>query len=118
RFSRDWSSDVCSSDLPCYREGKAANARYVEQMFGLRPSQGPLFAVVSRLVQQKGIDLTMAISESIVKAGGRLAIIGCGEPALEEELVRLSERYPRDIGVHIGFNETDARRMFAGSAFL
>lgn len=103
---------------PCYREGKAANARYVEQMFDLRAGPGPLFAVVSRLVQQKGIDLTLAISESIVKHGGRLAIIGCGEPALEEELVKLAQRNSRDVGVHIGFNETDARRIFAGSDFL
>src|SRR5690606_20336679 len=42
--------------------GKQANARYVEKMFGLRESSGPLFAVVSRLVQQKGIDLTLKIA--------------------------------------------------------
>jgi starch synthase len=103
---------------PCFRRAKEANARYVEQMFGLRAGNGPLFSVVSRLVQQKGIDLTIHIAESIVNAGGRLAIIGCGEPELEAELVRLAQRHSQNIGVHIGFNETDARRMFAGSDFL
>ena len=98
--------------------GKQANARYVEKMFGLRESSGPLFAVVSRLVQQKGIDLTLKIAHHIVAAGGRMVIIGRGEPELEAALLQLAQRYPGDVGVHIGFNEADARRMFAGSDFL
>lgn len=98
--------------------GKQANARYVEKMFGLHESEGPLFAVVSRLVQQKGVDLTLGIAEKIVAAGGRLAIIGRGETELETALEKLAQRHPGAIGVHIGFNEADARRMFAGSDFL
>ncbi|QIB51089.1 glycogen synthase GlgA [Pseudomonas sp. OIL-1] len=99
-------------------EGKAEHARYVEQTFGLDHSDGPLFVVVSRLVHQKGIDLTRDIAGDIVAAGGRIAIIGCGEPALEAEMVKLAAQYPGRIGVNIGFNELDARRMFAGSDFL
>src|SRR5690606_31127740 len=76
------------------------------------------FVVVSRLVHQKGIDLTRAIAGDIVAAGGRIAVIGRGEPALEAEMVKLAEQYPGRIGVNIGFNELDARRMFAGSDFL
>lgn len=99
-------------------EGKKANTRYIEEMFGLRSSGAPLFAVVSRLVQQKGLDLTVGIARKLVKAGGRLAIMGGGEPALEAELLELAESFPETIGVYIGFNEADARRLFAGSDFL
>ena len=99
-------------------QGKRANARYVERIFGLDPDAGPLFAVVSRLVQQKGIDLTLQVAERIVAGGGRIAIIGRGEPELEAAVAELSEHYPGRIGVNVGFNETDARRMFAGSDFL
>lgn len=99
-------------------EGKRANKRYVEKLFQLQESDGPLFSVVSRLVHQKGIDLTINIAEALVTAGGRIAVIGRGEPRLEEALVELSRRHPGTIGVHTGFNETDARRMFAGSDFL
>lgn len=99
-------------------QGKEANARYVEEMFDLRRCDGPLFAVVSRLVHQKGIDLTIDIAEAIVAAGGRIAIIGRGEPELEAAVKALAARHPGDIGVHVGFNEADARRMFAGSDFL
>jgi starch synthase len=99
-------------------DGKRANAAYVEQLFNLEAEDGPLFAVVSRLVQQKGIDLTLEVVDTIVQGGGRLAIIGRGEPELEQAVVEMAKRYPGRVGVRIGFNETDARRMFAGSDFL
>lgn len=98
--------------------GKRANATHVRQLFGLEPGEGPLFAVVSRLVQQKGIDLSIEVAEAIVERGGQLAILGRGEAAIEERVRRLAERFPGRIGAHIGFNETDARRLFAGSDFL
>lgn len=98
--------------------GKRANTRYLEKMFGLQPSTGPLFAVVSRLAHQKGLDLTLKIANTIVSEGGRLVVMGCGEAKLERELIRLAQHHPKQIGVHIGFNEADARRIFAGSDFL
>jgi len=97
---------------------KHANTRYLEKIFGLHPSAGPLFAVVSRLAHQKGLDLTLGIVKTIVRAGGRLVVMGCGESRMEAELERLARQHPQQIGVHIGFNEAEARRIFAGSDFL
>lgn len=97
--------------------GKQANAEYVERWLRLE-EDGPLFAVVSRMVQQKGIDLTIAVAEHIVARGGRIAAIGLGEPALEAAMAELGRRHPGRIGVHIGFTESDARRIYAGSDFL
>lgn len=98
--------------------GKLANSGYVRQMFSLQHTHGPLFAVVSRLVYQKGIDLTLGVADTILRNGGQIAVIGCGEPYLEDEMRRLASRHPGQVGVHIGFNEADARRMYAGSDFL
>ncbi len=98
--------------------GKHANTRYLEHIFNLKPSSGPLFAVVSRLAHQKGLDLTVRVAETIVKAGGRLIVMGTGEKKIEKELLLLADRHPHNIGVHIGFNEAEARRIFAGSDFL
>ena len=98
--------------------GKRANAAHVRQLFGLDEGDGPLFSVVSRLVHQKGIDLTIAVAETIVERGGQLAILGRGEPLIEDQVRRLAERFPGRVGAHIGFNETDARRLFGGSDFL
>ncbi|WP_336486113.1 glycogen synthase GlgA [Methylobacterium nigriterrae] len=99
-------------------KGKRANAEAVRRQFGLAVSRGPLFAIVSRLVHQKGIDLSIQAAETIVQEGGQLVVIGQGESRFEEALRGLSRRHPGSVGVHVGFRETDARRMFAGSDFL
>ena len=98
-------------------EARGLNTTHVRALFGLKPSKGPLFAVVSRLVYQKGLDLTEAVAAFIVASGGQIAIIGRGEPEEEHAMRELALRFPGQIGGRIGFNETDARRMFAGSDF-
>lgn len=99
-------------------EAKRVNTRYVEQRFNLAANDGPMFAVISRLAPQKGVDLTLDVAESLIHAGGRLAVMGTGDASLENALVKLARRYPKQVGVHIGFNEIEARRFFAGSDFL
>lgn len=99
-------------------QGKQANTRHVERRFGFAEDNSPLFAVVSRLVHQKGIDLTLAAAGHIVAEGGRIAIIGQGERSLEHQVVALAQRYPGRVGVDLHFCETEARRILAGSDFL
>ena len=98
--------------------GKKTNADEVRSDFGLAVSRGPLFAVVSRLVHQKGVDLTIESTETIVRQGGQVVVTGRGEARFEKDLERLARRYPGQVGVRIGFDEGTARRMFAGSDFL
>ncbi|MBS9402792.1 glycogen synthase GlgA [Halomonas sp. TRM85114] len=98
--------------------GKRANADHVRKMFGLAVNNGPLFAVVSRLVHQKGLDMTIGVAESIVRAGGQIVFIGRGELPVENALCNLAARFPGSIGVNIGFDEGEARCMYAGSDFL
>ncbi|HEX2555974.1 MAG TPA: glycogen synthase GlgA [Microvirga sp.] len=99
-------------------EGKFVNAQEVRNAFGLAVSRGPLFAVVSRLVHQKGVDLAIAAAESIVSQGGQVVVTGRGEARFEKALEALASRHPGNVGVRIGFDETEARRMYAGSDFL
>ena len=98
-------------------EGKQANAAYVRKQFGLAVSRGPVFALVARLVHQKGIDLVLSAADEIIEAGGQIVVTGSGEPALEQALVDAHRRRPEAIGVTIGFNDGQARRIFAGSDF-
>jgi starch synthase len=98
--------------------GKERNAEQVRSAFGLAVSRGPLFAVVSRLVHQKGLDLMIGAAETVVRAGGQIAIMGQGERAVERELGALARRHPREIALEVGFDEAEARCMFAGSDFL
>jgi starch synthase len=98
-------------------EGKRANADYVRKQFGLAVSRGPIFGLVARLVHQKGIDLVLSAADEIIDAGGQIIVTGSGEPALEQALVDAHRRRPDAIGVVIGFNDAQARRIFAGSDF-
>jgi starch synthase len=99
-------------------DGKAANADFVRSAFGLGVSRGPLFAIVSRLVHQKGVDLAIDAAHTIVRNGGQLVVTGQGEKRFETAMMGLAQRHPDSVGVHIGFNHAEARCMFAGSDFL
>ena len=98
-------------------EGKRANADYVRKQFGLAVSRGPIFGLVARLVHQKGIDLVLSAADAIVEAGGQIVVTGSGEPAIEQALVDAHRRRPDAISVTIGFNDAQARRIFAASDF-
>ncbi len=98
-------------------EGKQANSDYVRHQFGLAVSRGPIFGLVARLVHQKGIDLVLAAADEIIDAGGQIVVTGSGEPQIEKALVEAHRRRPDAIGVNIGFNDGQARRIFAGSDF-
>ncbi len=102
---------------PTDLHGKQANADVVRTGLCLRPSEGPLFGIVSRLVHQKGLDLVAEAANDIVDHGGQIAILGLGDPEIEHMLSRASRRHRDDIGVLIGFNEPMARRIVAGSDF-
>jgi starch synthase len=98
-------------------KGKQANADYVRRQFGLAVSRGPIFGLVARLVHQKGVDLVLSTADEIIREGGQIVVTGSGEPAIEDALVAAHRRRPDAIGVVIGFNDAQARRIFAGSDF-
>jgi len=75
----------------------------------------PLWAVVSRLAHQKGIDLVTAAVPAIVAGGGQLAVLGEGDEPYERELVELARRHPGTVAVKIGFDAGLAHRIYAGA---
>ena len=98
-------------------EAKRENADCVRQKFGLALSRGPLFGLVARLVHQKGVDFVLSAADAIVAAGGQIVVTGRGERQFEDALVDAHRRRPDAIGVDIGYDDGNARRIFAGSDF-
>ncbi len=94
-------------------KGKAANRAALCAAFGLEVP-GPLAIVVSRLTDQKGMDLLPAALPGFVAAGGGLVLLGSGDRALEEEMLALAGRFPRRVAVTTGYDEALSHRMFAG----
>jgi starch synthase len=95
---------------------RAANTTALRQRFGLATDvAGPLFAVVSRLSWQKGLDLLLAAVPALVAAGGQLALVGSGEAALEAGFTAAAAAHPGAVGCFIGYDEALAHQVQAGA---
>ena len=96
--------------------GKAACKRALQEEFGLSPdAEGPLFCVISRLTEQKGLDLVPAMLDGIVARGGQFVLLGSGDAAIEQAFLQAAERHPTQVGVRIGYDEPLAHRIQAGA---
>ncbi|SEW30300.1 glycogen synthase (ADP-glucose) [Cognatiyoonia koreensis] len=93
--------------------GKAANKRALRKTFGLGPADGPLCVLVSRLTEQKGIDLLLDALPALLEHGGQLALLGSGDPKLEIALLEAADRH-ENLSVKIGYDEALSHRMMAG----
>ncbi|MEH7826989.1 glycogen synthase GlgA [Gemmobacter denitrificans] len=94
-------------------KGKAVARAALCAEFGLEVP-GPLAIVVSRLTDQKGMDLLPQVLPDFISAGGGLALLGSGDPALEAAVQALVARFPGRVAVKIGYDEGLSHRMFAG----
>jgi starch synthase len=91
---------------------RAANKAALQARLGLRADPDRLlFGVISRLSAQKGIDLVLAALPTLVSAGGQLAVLGSGEPAL---VAGLRSAVGPDVGVRIGYDEELAHLIQGG----
>ncbi len=94
-------------------KGKAAHRAALLADLGL-DVPGPLAILVSRLTEQKGIDLLTQVMPEFIAAGGGLAILGSGDPMLEGAMRGLGARYPARVSVKIGYDEAYSHRLFCG----
>ena len=93
--------------------GKAAARAALCKEFGLEVP-GPLAIIVSRLTEQKGIDLVAAVMPEFIAGGGGLLVLGSGDAQLEAAMRGLASQYPGRVAVRIGYDEALSHRMFAG----
>ncbi len=95
---------------------KAACRAALQAEFGLAPQTGaPLFGVVSRLTEQKGFNLILSGLRELLARGGQLVVLGSGDPPLVAALQHAASANPGAIGVRIGYDESLAHRIVAGS---
>ncbi|KHQ53522.1 glycogen synthase GlgA [Mameliella alba] len=95
---------------------KAKNRATLAERLGLDPDHdGPLFCVISRLTLQKGLDALAGALPALVAGGGQLALLGSGEPELEQAFRDAAARFPGKVGVEIGYDEALSHLMQGGS---
>lgn len=94
-------------------KGKAANKKALQKQFGLGTSDGPLCVLVSRLTDQKGIDMLLEALPDLLDQGGQLALLGSGDPKLEVALLETAAHHD-NVAVKIGYDEALSHKMIAG----
>ncbi|MEM9317927.1 MAG: glycogen synthase GlgA [Pseudomonadota bacterium] len=94
-------------------KGKAAQKKALQAHMGLPAGTGPLLVVVSRLTEQKGLDLLLAAMPEFLEAGGQLAVLGTGDPKLERAFQDAADRN-ENVAVEITYNEALAQLLITG----
>nr|WP_252928070.1 glycogen synthase GlgA [Paracoccus sp. (in: a-proteobacteria)] len=92
--------------------GKAAAKAALQAELGLPQAEGPLCVIVSRMTHQKGLDLVLETLPALMAAGGQLAVLGSGDPGLEQAF-RQAAADP-NVAVRIGYDEAFSHRLIAG----
>ena len=77
----------------------------------------PLFGTVTRLAEQKGIDIQLGALEEMLAVGTQFALLGSGSAAYEAAFRELAKRFPKHAGVRIGYDHGLAHRIEAGCDF-
>ena len=76
----------------------------------------PLIAIVSRLVEPKGMDLVVRMMDEILQHEEiQLVVLGTGEKRYEDWFKGLAWRYPKKVSVNIYFSNELAQRIYAGA---
>jgi len=95
---------------------KRLNKAALQSEMGLAEAgDRPLFGVISRLTEQKGLDLLLTIADGIPHLPAQLVVLGSGDKVMEAGFKALAERFPGQIAVRLGFNEGLAHRIEAGA---
>ena len=104
------------SDFQRKRENKA---RLLEVTHLSEDLDVPLIGMISRLVDQKGLDLFERIADSFLESHEvRMVVLGSGMLRYERLMRRLAERYPKKLAACVGFDEPLAHLIEAGSDFF
>jgi starch synthase len=98
--------------------GKQAAKRALLEAFGFAASAErlarPVIGMVSRMVDQKGLDLIAAAAPELAALDATFVIVGTGEPRYQEMWRSLSRARPDHISVFIGFDERRAHLVEGG----
>lgn len=97
--------------------GKAANKRALLDEFGLDKvgMDDPVFAVVSRMTWQKGLDLLLEACPLLLKQRIGLVVHGMGDRELEQRFAALARAWQGRVGVRSPYDEALAHRIHAGA---
>ena len=99
-----------------FTTGKKECKKALLKEFGLEGVDKPLFGMVTRLVNQKGIELLMPIMDEVINySDANFILMGSGNPEYENFFRSLEARYPNRFKAYVGYSDEVATRIYAGS---
>jgi starch synthase len=110
----------CSPHLETHYDAKHLSAKKIcknvlQRAVGLEESpDDPLFVVVSRLAEQKGLDLVLDNVAYLIQLQAQLLVLGTGDPVLEAGFKAAAAAHPGRVAAVLGFDEGLAHRVLAG----
>ncbi len=96
-------------------ELKQDNKTTLIRMFNLDNSNAPVIGMITRLARQKGIDFVIEAIARIMAMGFKLVLLGSGDKPYENKIKDIADRYKGRVSVKIGFDNSLAHLIEAGS---
>jgi starch synthase len=99
--------------------GKKINKRELQKLLELPEDESiPLFGTISRLAEQKGVDIQLGALAEMLNTRMQFIVLGSGSPEYERGYRELARHFPGKVAVRFGYDETLAHRIEAGCDFF
>ena len=97
-------------------EHKMANKRALQRELGLQEDEGKfVIGLVSRLTNQKGLDLVSAIMPQILDGNTQMVVLGTGDQEYEDTFRYYENTHRGTFSACIQYDEGRAHRIYAGA---
>ncbi|MEG1743274.1 MAG: glycogen/starch synthase, partial [Clostridia bacterium] len=120
-IDREYYNPSKDDELFCNYSSRAIEKKYqnkvsLQKMLNLpeKPNT-PILAVISRLVDHKGLDLLTLAADDILENDVQLIILGKGEYYYENFFFHLAERYPNKVSTLLTYNRDLSKKIYSGS---
>jgi starch synthase len=94
---------------------KLENKRGLQKMLNLPQSDAPILSLVTRLADQKGLDLIAVCLDELMDKDVQLVVLGTGDGRYENLFKHYAYRFPNKISANIYFDSELAQKIYAGS---
>lgn len=97
-------------------QDKYKNKKMLQQSLGLPVKKSvPIISIITRLVENKGIDLINAIIDDLMQQDVQFIALGTGEYRYEESFKYFANKYPKKFSANILYDSVLSHRIYAGS---
>ena len=98
---------------------KMENKLALQKELGLEPDEGKfVIGLISRLTNQKGLDLVSAIVPQVLDGNTQIVVLGTGDKQYEDTFRYYEDTYRGTFSACIQYDEARAHRIYAGSDAL